>query len=73
MKGDENMDVNFMNTGFWKATLNRAIRTFFQGVAAAIPTTALINQVDWPTILLTGAFAFVASIITSCAFGIPEA
>lgn len=67
------MDFSFMDGKFWKATLNRAVRTFFQGVAAAIPTTALINQVDWKTILLTGAFAFVASIITSCAFGIPEA
>lgn len=67
------MDFSFMDKNFWKAAINRAIRTFFQGIAAAIPTTALINQVDWPTILLTGAFAFVASIITSCAFGIPEA
>lgn len=67
------MDFSYMDKRFWKAVLNRAVRTFFQGVAAAIPTTALINQVDWPTILLTGAFAFVASVITSCAFGIPEA
>ena len=57
---------------FWKAAVNRAVRTFFQGLAAAIPATALINAVDWKTIVLTGAFAFVASIITSCAFGVPE-
>lgn len=67
------MDFSFFDRRFWRAALNRAIRTFFQGLAAAIPTTALINQVDWLTILLTGAFAFVASLITSCAFGIPEA
>ena len=73
MKGDENMDFSFTNGSFWKAALNRAGRTFFQGLAASLPATALINQVDWKTILLTGAFAFVASIITSCAFGIPEA
>ena len=66
------MRPDYTNIEFWKATVNRAIRTFFQGLAAAIPATALINQVDWKTIMLTGAFAFVASIITSCAFGIPE-
>ena len=67
------MSPNYYDAVFWRATFNRAIRTFFQGLAAAIPATALINQVDWKTILLTGAFAAVASLITSCAFGVPEA
>ena len=66
------MKPDYMNVTFWKFAFNRAIRTFFQGLAAAIPATALINDVDWKTIVLTGAFAFVASLITSCAFGIPE-
>lgn len=63
---------DYGNVEFWKAVLYRALRTFFQGLAAAIPATAIINQVDWKTILLTGAFAAVASVITSCAFGLPE-
>lgn len=66
------MKPDYTNKFFWKAVLNRALRTFFQGLAAALPATALINGVDWKTICLTGAFAFVASIITSCAFGVPE-
>lgn len=66
------MKPDYTSKTFWKAVLNRATRTFFQGLAAALPATALINGVDWKTIILTGAFAFVASIITSCAFGVPE-
>lgn len=66
------MVPDYTSKEFWKAALHRAIRTFFQGLAASIPATALINQVDWKTIILTGAFAFVASLITSCAFGVPE-
>lgn len=66
------MKPDYTSKEFWKAAVNRAIRTFFQGLAASIPATALINQVDWKTIVLTGAFAFVASLITSCAFGVPE-
>lgn len=66
------MRPDYTNKDFWIASLNRAVRTFFQGLAASIPATALINQVDWKTIVLTGAFAFIASLITSCAFGIPE-
>lgn len=63
---------DYFDKEFWKAVAYRALRTFFQGLAAAIPATAIINQVDWKTILLTGAFAAVASVITSCAFGLPE-
>ena len=66
------MRPDYTNKDFWIAAANRAVRTFFQGLAASIPATALINQVDWKTIVLTGAFAFIASLITSCAFGIPE-
>lgn len=66
------MKPDYTNKEFWKAVGNRALRTFFQGIAAALPATALINQVDWKTILLTGAFSTVASVVTSCAFGVPE-
>lgn len=58
---------------FWKATFIRAIRTFAQGMLAAIGTTAVgINQVDWVGAASIGATGAVISVLMAVAKGLPE-
>ena len=60
----------------WKAwaqaALIRAIRTFAQTFAAAISVGALWNEVQWLHALAAAGVAFVYSILTSLATGLPE-
>ena len=60
----------------WKkfalAALLRAIRTFAQTFAAAISVGALWNEVQWLHALSAAGVAFVYSILTSLATGLPE-
>lgn len=63
-----------MNKSFWKAVAIRAIRTFAQGMLAAIGTTAVgINQVDWVGAASIGATGAVISVLMAVANGLPEA
>lgn len=57
---------------FWKATANRAIRTICQTAIAVIGTTALIQNVDWLTVLSASAMAGLLSVLNSIATGLPE-
>ncbi len=57
---------------FWKASLTRAIRTVAQTAIATIGTTALINEVDWVTVLSASVLAGVLSVLNSIATGLPE-
>ena len=57
---------------FWKAALNRAVRTIAQTMIAAIGTTALISEVDWMMVLSTAGLAGILSILNSIATGQPE-
>lgn len=63
---------NLTNKAFWKASLTRAIRTVAQTAVAVIGTTAMINEVDWLTVLSASALAGVLSILNSVATGLPE-
>ena len=60
----------------WKsfalAALLRAIRTFAQTFAAAISVGALWKEVQWLHALSAAGVAFVYSILTSLATGLPE-
>ena len=49
----------------------RAVKTMAQTAAAMLPAAAMIQQVDWVTIVGTAALAGVCSLITSIA-GLPE-
>ena len=49
----------------------RALKTFAQTMIAAIGTTALIEQVNWPVVFSTAGLAALLSILTSMA-GLPE-
>lgn len=61
-----------MNKEFWKAALIRAIRTFAQTAVAAIGTTALVEEVNWLTVVSTSVLATLLSVLTSIATGLPE-
>lgn len=59
----------------WKqwthAALVRALKTMAQTAAAAIGTTAAMNQVDWVLVGSTAVLAGILSVLTSVA-GLPE-
>ena len=52
--------------------LIRAIRTFAQTFAAAITVGALWTEIQWIPALSAAGVAFVYSILTSIATGLPE-
>ena len=60
-----------MNTRWMKAAGVRAIKTMCQTAVAMIPAAAMIQQVDWVTVVGTAALAGVCSVLTSVA-GLPE-
>lgn len=56
---------------WWKAASVRAVKTMAQSALAMLPAAAMIQQVDWITVIGTAALAGVASILTSIV-GVPE-
>ena len=60
----------------WKkfliAALIRAVRTFAQTFVSMIGVGAAFNEVDWLRALSVSGVAFVLSILTSLATGLPE-
>ena len=57
---------------FLIAALIRAIRTFAQTFAGCIAVGAAIREVEWLHALSVSGVAFVLSIMTSLATGLPE-
>ena len=55
-----------------KAALIRAVKTFAQTAAASITVGAAVSEVDWLRVLSVSGVAFVLSILTSAATGLPE-
>lgn len=60
----------------WKkwglAALIRAVRTFAQAMVAYIGVGAAFSEVDWLKALSVSGVAFILSILTSLATGLPE-
>lgn len=60
---------------YWKKWFKkagiRALKTFAQTCGSLIPAGIMITEVNWVTVLGTGALAAVLSFVTSVA-GIPE-
>ena len=57
---------------FWIKALIRAVRTFAQSFVSMIGVGAAFNEVDWLRALSVSGVAFVLSILTSLATGLPE-
>lgn len=53
------------------AAVDRAVRTVAQTALATIGTSAMISEVNWPTVLGASLLAGLLSILTSLA-GLPE-
>lgn len=61
------------NEKFWKAALNRAIRTMAECAMTYIGTATMLHQVHWLGVLSSAAMGGVLSVLAAVAFGIPEA
>ena len=57
---------------FWSKALIRALRTFAQSFVSMIGVGAAFSDVDWLRALSVSGVAFVLSILTSLATGLPE-
>jgi hypothetical protein len=55
-----------------KAALIRAIKTFAQTAVSMIAVGAAFSEIDWLRVLSVSGVAFVLSILTSLATGLPE-
>lgn len=64
-------DPESMN--FWMATGARAFRTFLEASTAFMTSAVLLENVDWLNMLSAAGLATIISILTSLAFGLPEA
>ena len=64
------MKVNWKD--FWIKAAIRAVRTFAQTFVSMIGVGAAFNEVDWLRALSVSGVAFVLSILTSLATGLPE-
>ena len=62
-----------MNKAFWKAAGIRALKTICQTAVAMIPTTVMITEVDWVTVIGTSLGAGILSLLASIGGGLPEA
>lgn len=61
-----------MNNQFWKATLNRAVRTIAQTAVAMIGTSVVMSDVNWQTVVSASILAGILSVLTSISTGLPE-
>ena len=57
---------------FMIAALIRAVRTFAQTFISMIAVGAAFSEIDWLRVLSVSGVAFVLSLLTSLATGLPE-
>lgn len=60
------------NKQFWKAALNRALRTVAQTALASISTAVVLEDVDFRYVVSASVLAGLLSILTSISTGLPE-
>ncbi len=60
-----------MNVKWWKAAGIRAVKTLAQTAAATIGTSAILSEINWPTVISASVVAAILSLLTSVA-GLPE-
>jgi hypothetical protein len=61
-----------MNNQFWKATLNRAVRTIAQTAVAMIGTAVVMSDVKWGMVISASLLSGILSVLTSISTGLPE-
>ena len=61
-----------MNKQFWKATLNRAVRTIAQTAVAMIGTSVVMSDVKWEMVISASLLSGILSVLTSISTGLPE-
>lgn len=57
---------------FWKAALNRALRTVAQTALASISTAVVLSDINFRYVISASAVAGILSILTSISTGLPE-
>ena len=62
----------YKDKSWWAKALERAIRSFAQGILVGIGECVLVEEVHWLLALSTGGLMFIVSLLTSIAFGMPE-
>lgn len=62
----------YTDKNWWKKALDRAIRSFAQGILVGIGECVMIQEVNWVVAIGTGGLMAVVSVLTSIAFGLPE-
>lgn len=60
------------NMEFWRAALNRALRTVAQTAIATIGTAVALSEVNWTAVISASVLAGILSILTSISTGLPE-
>ena len=61
-----------MTVDFWKAALNRALRTAAECALAYIGSAAMFHEVNWLGCLSAAGMGAVTSILMAIATGLPE-
>ncbi len=57
---------------FWRAALNRSLRTVAQTALAMCGTSVFLSDVDFRAVLSASILAGILSILTSISTGLPE-
>lgn len=60
------------NKDFWRAALNRALRTVAQTALASISTAVVLSDIDYKYVVSASVLAGILSILTSISTGLPE-
>lgn len=65
--------MNIETKNFIKCAGIRAVKTLAQTAIATIGTAAVISEVDWVMVASASVLAGFLSVLSSVAFGLPEA
>lgn len=66
--------MDLTSRDFWAAVVDRAVRTFAQGMLGALGTAVVgFTDIDWLGAASVGLASAAMSVLTSVAVGIPEA
>ena len=60
------------NKDFWRAALNRSLRTVAQTALASISTAVVLSDIDYKYVVSASVLAGILSILTSISTGLPE-